>query len=236
MTGHRIPELVFVSHFLSGSWNPSALRIYRWSKGTFANISETESACSHWIADPDHTGRYQVRTLKMVGGIEIGHSGLVHWPLIYDWNGTRYVAANARHPEEFRQARKDLLTTLKRHPDDPELWRYLGYSYLYIHRHRSAFAAFHQAERGYRAKFHEEEVPLYSCFEGWEGLGELAEVRGDRKEAVRCFRQVAHFCRAMAAEEKDAYVQQVRYDQAKAAVKRARHPHLGIDGAGEFRQ
>jgi hypothetical protein len=223
MTGRRIPELVFYSGFSSGSWNPSVMQIYRWRDGTFRQVFEAEGACSHWIADVHRTGLYQVRSLDLIGGIEMGHSALVHWPLIYDWNGTRYVEANAKHPEEFQKARQDILDKLKRFPDNPVLWKYLGYAYLYSHHRRSACAAFRKADPGYRAMLQDEEMRE----DGWQGLGELAEISGDRSEASRCFQQVARACRTLAAKEKDAYVQQSLYDRVKLAVKRARHPRIG---------
>jgi len=176
MTGHRIPELVFASHFLSGSWNPSALRVYRWSRGSFEKISETESACSHWVTRMPRTGRYQVRTLDLIGGIEMGHGGLVPWPRIYEWNGRRYVAANTKHPDEFHRVRRDILAHLKRYPEDPALWKHLGYTYLYDHQRRSAFAAFDKAERAYRVQLGDKDVSVYA-------KEELRELAADRAGA-----------------------------------------------------
>jgi tetratricopeptide (TPR) repeat protein len=116
----------------------------------------------------------------MIGGIEMGHGGLVHWPQIYDWNGSQYVSANAKHPKEFRKAKADLLDKLKQFSDDPELWQYLGYAYLYKKQQRSAFAAFHKAERYYRVMLSEKDERDYAL----QGLGELAKITGNRREAV----------------------------------------------------
>lgn len=178
MTRHKIPELVFYSFFSSGSWNPSTMHVYRWINGTFQPILDTESACSHWIMQPHRNGRYQVRSLDLIGGFEMGHSGLVPWPQIYDWNGSRYVASEAQHPEEFRNARLEILHKLKRYPEDPELWKYLGYTYLYDHQRRLAFAAFGKAERAYRVQLQDKDLSVYAK----EELRELAAARAGAGE------------------------------------------------------
>ena len=180
MTGHKTPELVFYSGILSGSWNLSTMQIYRWRKGTFQAIFDDENSCSHWIVRRPHTSVYQVRSLDMIGGVEIGHSGLIHWPEIYDWNGSQYVQANEKHPKEFQEAKADLLDKLKLFPDNPELWQYLGYAYLYNHQRRSALAAFQKAERYFRVMLQDKDEREYAL----QGLRELKEITRNRREAV----------------------------------------------------
>jgi len=199
MTGHKVPELVFMGVCTGGSSEPTLMKIYHWTGQTFRQVLDADSSEQPlWIDDLHHTGRYQVRCIDMVGN-DMGHSGQVRWADVYDWNGKRYVEANRKYPEAFRQTKRDILTRLRAHPQDPELLKYLARAYRQEGRRRLALLYLHRMERASAKLIKDDPTDIYA----WWNLGESAEQTGHRARAAKCFRKVQRISLALAKKETD---------------------------------
>ena len=215
----EIRLLIFMATCGGGSCNPGMAQIYHWTGHTFRkalDIGSPEQAL--WIEDLRHNGRYQVRCVELVGK-DLCHSCQVRWADIYEWNGSDFVEADAKYPHAFRKYRAAILERLKEHPDDPELLKYLGKSYLYEGRKRRAYAAFAKMERACEelTRTEEDSAPI-----SWWNLGEIAEWEGRHRRAVYCFRQMVRVCRASAQKEKDAEMRDYYLRYAKNGAEKVR--------------
>jgi len=216
MTGRKVPELVFLGVCTGGSANPTRMLIYHWTGRTFRQVLDAGSGeQSLWIDDLHHTGRYQVRCVRLVGK-ELGHSAQVRWADVYDWNGKRYVEANAKYTDAFRQTKRDLLARLRTHPDDPALLKYLARAYRQEGRRKLALVFLHRMERACTELIKEDPADIDS----WWNLGESAEQTRHRARAVRCFGTAQRISRALAKKVSDPDDLDYYLNFAKKASKR----------------
>lgn len=90
-------------------------------------------------------------------------------------------AAAAESRNRFDDARALYESAVKRHPQSALAWSAYGeHLRFYVHDAKAAEAAFQKA---LSAKSQTEYAQAFS----WRGLGEIAERKGDSREAIRCF-------------------------------------------------
>jgi tetratricopeptide (TPR) repeat protein len=90
-------------------------------------------------------------------------------------------AATAESQNRFDDARKLYESAVKKHPESALAWSAYGeHLRFYVHDAKAAEAAFRKA---LNARSQTEYAEAFS----WRGLGEIAEGKGDFREAIRCF-------------------------------------------------
>jgi len=199
MTGRKVPELVFMGVCTGGSANPTRMQIYHWTGQTFRLVLDADSGeQALWIDDLHYTGRYQVRCVKLVGK-DMSHSAQIRWADVYDWNGKRYVEANTKYADAFRQTKRDLLARLRTYPQDPALLKYLARAYRQEGRRSQALVYLHRMERACTELVKEDPADIDS----WWNLGESAEQTGHRARAARCFEKAQRLGRTLAKKASD---------------------------------
>ena len=88
-------------------------------------ILSADSSSPLWIEPLKNGKGYQVLNEYEIGH-SMSHAEQPRWNDIYEWDGKKYSIANKKYPEHFAELKKELIFTLKNHPEDYEILTYRG--------------------------------------------------------------------------------------------------------------
>jgi hypothetical protein len=135
---------------VGASWTPGCAFVFRVRAKGFALVGTITSHYEIRVRDLDGDNRREIPSTYAIG-TTMPHSAQPRWTDYYGYNGRRMALVNSRLSAQFPEWPAQLKRALAKHPDDPELLFFLGYSYGILGRDREAKGAFAKARSlGYR--------------------------------------------------------------------------------------
>jgi Tetratricopeptide repeat len=150
LNGDGIDEVVVTQERLGASWEPGCAIVFEPATNQLIPLA---TLTSHFRVNVERLGGYDqpVISITYAIGTTLAHAAQPNWTDYYSYDGQRMILANGFLPKQFRAWPGDLKKVLRNHPDDPEIWYYLGAAYKILNETQKANRAFAKASSlGYR--------------------------------------------------------------------------------------
>jgi len=149
LNGDGTDEVIVTENRPGASWQPSCAFVFSLAPGKLIQVATVTSQYPIQLTRLDDH-----RTLIPVTyaiGRTLAHFAQPRWTDYYGFDGKQIFLANRLWPEQFRDWPRALGSCLKEHPDDSELWYFLGRAYEALGQAQNAKPAFDKAKSlGYR--------------------------------------------------------------------------------------
>jgi|GEM_PF-6110534 len=120
-----VDEVVVTQWRRGASWTPGCAFVFKLASNRLIHLA---ALMSHYeIKVEQHDGYNQpVIPVTFAIGKTLAHVGQPRWTDYYRFDSQHMVLANSLLPQQFRHWPGELKRVLTEHPDDPEIWYYLG--------------------------------------------------------------------------------------------------------------
>ena len=151
MNADGTDEIIMTEAYNGCGWDPGRHALFAITNGQVLAVAELpteELGCSKEIMLPD--GRVAIPCTYAIG--DMAHYAQPRWSDYYTYDGVKLRLVNSKLPNAFREWPRVLSKELAVHPQDGELWYFLGRAHLVMGNSDEALACFRKAdEQGYSA-------------------------------------------------------------------------------------
>jgi hypothetical protein len=140
------PDIIVCEIKVGGCRTPSHIDIFStsergWNK-IFGGSSNEEPGV---LKDLNGDGKYELLLRNSVCN-NLCHTEQPRWLSIFAYDGINYSLANNLFPEEFRELHQYMLSLIKKHPDNAELFYYIGQIYELFCDDKNALDTYRKSE------------------------------------------------------------------------------------------
>jgi len=120
-----VDEVVITQWHRGASWTPGCAFVFKLVSNRLIRLA---TLMSHYEIKVERLDGYDhpVIPVTFAIGKTLAHVAQPRWTDYYRFDGQHMVLANSLLPQQFRHWPGELERVLTEHPDDPEIWYYLG--------------------------------------------------------------------------------------------------------------
>jgi hypothetical protein len=125
LNGDAVDEVVVTQRRTGASWAPGSAFVSKLGSDRLIRVA---TLTSHYEVKVERLDGYDqpVIPVTFAIGTTLDHATQPRWTDYYRFDGQRIILANSVLPQQFQAWPGRLKRVLTDHPDDPEIWYYLG--------------------------------------------------------------------------------------------------------------
>jgi len=140
-----IDEVVITQWRRGASWTPGCAFVFKLLSKQLIHLA---TLTSHYEIKIERFDGYDYPVIPVTFAIgkTLAHVDQPRWTDYYRFDGQHMVSANSLLPQQFRHWPGELERVLTEHPDDPEIWYYLGVARKILDQRKDSERAFARAK------------------------------------------------------------------------------------------